>query len=87
MIRTKKIKTNPLFVSVNTNKIKIDDARSRTKINLDYLYENIGRNNITGSSCYTTSLQGASVYENNLYTQCIKEIYSKVLDNRYLICV
>jgi hypothetical protein len=87
MIRTKKIKTNPLFVSTNTNKIKIDDVYSRAKINLDYLYENVGRDNIRGTACYVTSLQGASVYENNLYTQCIKEIYSKILDNRYLICV
>lgn len=87
MIRTKKIKTNPLFVSTNTNKIKIDDVHSRAKINLDYLYENLGRDKVSGTACYTTSLQGASVYENNLYTQCIKEIYSKVLDNRYLICV
>lgn len=87
MIRTKKIKTNPLFVSTNTNKIKIDDVHSRTKINLDSLYENVGVDNVKGTACYTTSLQGASVYENNLYTQCIKEIYSKVLDNRYLICV
>lgn len=87
MIRTKKIKTNPLFVSTNTNKIKIDDVHSRAKVNLDSLYENAGIDNVKGTACYTTSLQGASVYENNLYTQCIKEIYSKVLDNRYLICV
>ena len=87
MIRTKKIKTNPLFVSVNTNKVKIDDVHRRGKINLDYLYENVGMDNIRGTACYVTSLQGSSIYENNLYTQCVKEIYSKILNNRYLICV
>ncbi|MBO4516205.1 hypothetical protein J5751_01940 [bacterium] len=87
MIRTKKIKTNPIFVSVNTNKVKIDDVHRHGKINLDYLYENVGRDNIRGAACYVTSLQGASIYENNLYTQCVKEVFSKVLNNRYLICV
>lgn len=36
---------------------------------------------------YKTYLKGATVYENNLFIKSIREIYSKVADTRYIICV
>lgn len=36
---------------------------------------------------YKIYLKGASIYENNLFIKSIEEIYSKVVDNRYIICV
>jgi hypothetical protein len=34
---------------------------------------------------YSTKLRGATVYENNLYIKCIKEIYQRVENPRYVI--
>lgn len=67
-----------LRTMVRTNKIKTKELLVSTNTNKII---------VEGLPYYSTCLHGASVYENNLYTECIKEIYSKVFDNRYLICV
>ena len=36
---------------------------------------------------YSTKLQGATVYENNLYIQCVHEVYQRVDNPRYLLMV
>ncbi len=42
---------------------------------------------IDGVKYYKTYLKGATVYENNLFIQGVKDVYSKIVDTRYIICV
>ena len=39
------------------------------------------------ANIYSTSLQGATIYENNLYVKCVNEIYRRVDNPRYLLMV
>lgn len=36
---------------------------------------------------YKVYLKGATIYENNLFVKSFEEVYSKVVDTRYIICV
>lgn len=36
---------------------------------------------------YKVYLKGATILENNLFTKCFEEVYSKVKDTRYCICI
>lgn len=42
---------------------------------------------IDGNDYYKVYLKGATVYENNLFIQSFEEVYSKIVDTRYIICV
>ena len=39
------------------------------------------------ANIYSTSLQGATIYENNLYIKCVSEVYRRVDNPRYLLMV
>ncbi|MCL2379539.1 MAG: DEAD/DEAH box helicase family protein [Coriobacteriia bacterium] len=43
--------------------------------------------NHTAVNEHSTSLHGATMYENNLYIKCIEEIYSRVDNPRYLLTI
>ncbi len=40
-----------------------------------------------GDKYYKVYLKGATVYENNLFIRSFEEVYNKVADTRYIICV
>lgn len=40
-----------------------------------------------GNKYYKVYLKGATVYENNLFIKSFEEVYNKVSDTRYIICV
>lgn len=40
-----------------------------------------------GDKYYKVYLKGATVYENNLFIRSFEEVYNKVADKRYIICV
>ena len=40
-----------------------------------------------GIKYYKVYLKGATVYENNLFIKSFEEVYNKVVDTRYIICV
>ena len=42
---------------------------------------------IEGVRYYKVYLKGATVYENNLFIKSLEEVYNKVADTRYIICV
>ena len=40
-----------------------------------------------GVRYYKVYLKGATIYENNLFIKSFEEVYNKVADTRYIICV
>lgn len=42
---------------------------------------------IQGTKFFKVYLKGATVYENNLFIKSFEEVYNKVIDTRYIICV
>lgn len=40
-----------------------------------------------GNKYYKVYLKGATIYENNLFIKSFEEVYSRVADTRYIICV
>jgi len=54
---------------------------------VDFLYINNEKIETQGKSYYKVYLKGATVYENNLFIKSFEEVYSKVSDTRYIICI
>lgn len=40
-----------------------------------------------GNKYYKVYLKGATIYENNLFIKSFEEVYNRVADTRYIICV
>lgn len=50
-----------------------------------FLSVEVEKHKVEEYTLYSVYLKGSTVYENNLFIQSLKEIYSKVIDNRYII--
>jgi superfamily II DNA or RNA helicase len=80
---------NPINYMKEIGKTILDSMRICNKLLTDkqLVSNKIEKFEIDGDKYYKVYLKGATVYENNLFIKSFEEVYNKVADTRYIICV
>lgn len=80
---------NPINYMKEIGKTILDSMRICNKLLTDkqLVSNEIEKFEIDGDKYYKVYLKGATVYENNLFIKSFEEVYNKVADTRYIICV
>ena len=80
---------NPVNYMKEIGKTILDSMITSNKLltNKQLVSNEIEKFEFDGDKYYKVYLKGATVYENNLFIKSFEEVYNKVADTRYIICV
>lgn len=80
---------NPINYMKEIGKTILNSMRISNKLltNKQLVSNEIEKIEFDGNKYYKVYLKGATVYENNLFIKSFEEVYNKVADTRYIICV
>ena len=80
---------NPINYMKEIGKTILNSMTISNKLltNKQFVSSEIEKFEFDGDKYYKVYLKGATVYENNLFIKSFEEVYNKVVDTRYIICV